>query len=152
VIPAIPLPHVKRQAAAAANRSANAKANRPVTPVAPEKTAAKKAEAKVGDTSGKALAPAGGVGSEPPAEQSASQPKVKPAKVQLEPTRDKPQNTTPDTSERTESEDPPAPEEHAQNVAAENHNDLARPDTVSEHTNGVTAAGESESSKLQSSL
>lgn len=154
VIPAIPLPHVKRQAAAAANRSANAKANRPATPVAPvapEKTAAKKQEAKVGNTSGKAPAPTGGASSEPPTKQSTSRSNEKPAKVQPELARDKPQNTALDTSERPESEGPPSPEEHAQNVAADNPTDLTRLGTAPEHTNGVPAAGESESSKSQTS-
>lgn len=152
VIPAIPLPHVKRQAAAAANRSANAKANRPATPVAPEKTATKKPEAKVEDASGKAPAPTGGASSKPLAEQSASRSNAKPAKVQPEPASDKPQNTTLDTPERTESEDPSPPEEHSQNVAAENSTDLARPDTAPEHTNGVSGTAEFESSKLQAPL
>lgn len=155
VIPAIPLPHVKRQAAAAANRSANVKNSRPATPIAPENPVAKKSEAKASNTTKQT--PAGftsSAGTKPKAsaEQTAHQANEQPVTAQLDSAQDKAKVMAPGTVSPMVSETQPLLEGHVQKASAENDVNVAQPNAVPAQTNGLHTTNSSQTSSKSQKL
>lgn len=152
VVPAIPLPHVKRQAAAAANRSAKAKANPPATPIAPENVTRKKPEFKASDSLGKTTADSSSVertSPKPLAEQTASRANQQTTTAQLDSTQVNAEGSKLGTSGPMASETSLLSTKDNTEVSVENNTDLTRLGASPEQTNGLPTMGEFRNGKPQ---